>query len=125
MKRALLLALPAMFAATAAFATGGFDCRTTDASNIQMSGTIGRVVGAPLIAAQLRLGDETLATTDPEPRIAIARSWIDTSEIKVDLADPQAERFEAQLRARTTRHGTATGTLMRDGATHPVRCELE
>ena len=124
MKRRLLC-LPLLFAATPAFATGGFDCRTTDGSNILMSGTIGRVIGAPLIAAQLRLGDETLATTDPEPRIAIARSWIDTSEIRVDLADPQAERFEAQLRARTTPRGTATGTLVRAGVTHPVRCELE
>jgi hypothetical protein len=125
MKRSLLVALPLLFAASPAFATGGFDCRTTDGSNIAMSGTIGRVVGAPLIAAQLRLGDEALATTDPEPRITIARSWIDTSEIRVDLADPQAERFEAQLRARTTRHGTATGTLVRGGIAHPVRCELE
>ena len=125
MKRALLLALPALFAATPAFATGGFDCRTTDGSDILMSGTIGRVIGAPLIAAHLRLGDETLATTDPEPRIAIVRSWIDAREIRVDLADPQAERFEAQLRARTTRRGTATGTLVRGGVTHPVRCELE
>ena len=125
MTRSFLLAVPLLFAASPALATGGFDCRTTDGSNIEMSGTIGRVIGAPLIAAQLRLGDEALATTDPEPRITIARSWIDTREIRVDLADPQLERFEAQLRARTRSDGTATGTLVRDGASHPVRCELE
>jgi hypothetical protein len=124
MKR-ILLAMPALFAATPAFATGGFDCRTTDGSNITMSGTIGRVVGAPLIAAHLRLGEETLSTTDAEPRITIARSWIDTREMRVDLADPQLERFEAQLRTRSRRDGTATGTLVRNGVSHPVRCELE
>ncbi len=124
MKRFLLLLL-ALFAASPAFATGGFDCRTTDGSNILMSGTIGRVVGAPLVAAHLRLGEETLSTTDAEPRITIARSWIDTREMRVDLADPQLERFEAQLRTRARRDGTAIGTLVRNGVSHPVRCELE
>jgi hypothetical protein len=125
MKRFLFIGLPALLAATPAFATGGFDCRTTDGSNIAMSGTIGRVVGAPLVGAHLRLGQQTLSTTDPEPRIVIARSWIDTREMRVDLADPQLERFEAELRTRTRRDGTATGTLVRDGVSHPVRCELE
>ncbi len=126
MKRFVFLALPALFAASPALATGGFDCRTTDGSNILMSGTIGRVIGAPLVAAHLRIGDQpTLSTTDPEPRFAIVRSWIDEREIRVDLADPGAERFEAQLRARTTMRGTANGTLVRAGVTHPVRCELE
>ena len=125
MKR-FLCALPLLFAATPAFATGGFDCRTTDGSNIVMSGTIGRVIGTPLIAAHLRIGDEpTLSTTDPEPPFAIVRSWIDEREIRVDLADPGAARFEAQLRARTTPRGTATGTLLRGGVTRPVRCILE
>ena len=126
MKHSLLLALPALFAATPALATGGFDCRTTDGTNIMISGTIGRVIGAPLVAAHLRVGQQpTMSTTDPEPRFAIARSWIDEREIRVDLADPDAQRFTARLRARTTPRGTATGTLVRDGVTHPVRCILE
>ena len=125
MKR-FLLAMPLLLVPTPALATGGFDCRTTDGSNILMSGTIGRVIGAPLIAAHLRVGEQpTLSTTDPEPQIAIVRSWIDEREIRVDLVDPQVERFEAQLRARTARGGRATGTLVRGGVTHPVRCELE
>ena len=125
MKGSLFVSLPLLFAASPALATGGFDCRTTDGSNIAISGTIGRVVGAPLVAARLRIGEQTLSTTDAEPRIVIARSWIDTREIRVDLADPQMERFEAELRARTRRDGTATGSLLREGVRHPVRCELE
>ena len=121
----VLFGLPLLLAATPAFATGGFDCRTTDRSNIVMSGTIGRVIGSPLVAAHLRLGDRALSTTDPEPPLVIARSWIDARELRVDLADPQVERFEAQLRARIGRRGGATGTLVRDGVTHPVRCEIE
>lgn len=125
MKRAPLLGLPLLLASTPAFATGGFDCRTTDRSDIMLSGTIGRVIGTPLVAAHLRIGERTLGTIDPEPQVAIARSWIDEREIKVDLVDPQTERFAAQLRARITRSGRATGTLVRDGVTHPVRCEVE
>ena len=125
MKRSFVLALPLLFAATPAFATGGFDCRTTDGSDIMMSGTIGRVIGTPLIAAHLRIHGETIGANDPEPQIAIVRSWIDEREIRVDLADPAAERFAAQLRARIGRASRATGTLVRDGVTHPVRCEID
>ena len=126
MRRCLLLGLPLLFTATPALATGGFDCRTTDGSDIVMSGTIGRVIGTPLIAAHLRIGDQpTLSTTDPDPQFAIVRSWIDSREIKVDLADPGANQFEAQLRVRIGARGTGTGTLVRNGVTHRVRCEVE
>lgn len=106
-------------------ATGGFDCRTTDGSDIALSGTIGRVIGSPLVAAHLRLQERTLATTDPAPEIAIGRSWIDEREIRVDLVDAAAMRFEAQLRARTGGRSTASGMLARDGISHPVRCEID
>ena len=125
MKCSFLLAMPLMCATTPAFATGGFDCRTTDGSRIMMSGTIGRVVGTPLVAAHLQIDGRTFGTNDPAPQIAIARSWIDEREIRVDLIDAQAEQFEAQLRARIDRVGHATGTLLRHGVTHPVRCEVE
>jgi hypothetical protein len=111
--------------AAPALATGGFDCRATDGSDIGMSGTVGHVVGAPLVGASLHLGERTLATTDPDPQIVIARSWIDEHEMRVDLADPQLERFEARLRARPADDGTAAGTLERGGRSHPVQCELE
>ena len=123
--RRFLLGLPLLLAATPAFATGGFDCRTTDRSGIRMSGTIGHVAGSPLVAAQLHLGSRRLSTTGPEPQAAIGRSWIDSREIRVDLIDAQATRFEAQLRARIMTRTGATGTLARDGETHPVRCEIE
>jgi hypothetical protein len=120
-----LLALPLLAVATPTFATGSLDCRTTDGSEIALSGSIGRVIGSPLVAARLRLGDRVLATTDAEPQVAIVRSWIDEREVRVDLVDANVERFEAQLRARIDARGVVTGTLVRDGVTHPVRCELE
>ena len=121
MRRVLAIAL---LAASPALATGGFDCRATDGSGVGMSGTIGRVVGYPVIGASLHLGERTLSTYDEPPVIAIGRSWVDEREIRVDLVDANAERFEAQLRVRVTRRRVA-GTLVREGRTHPVRCESE
>jgi hypothetical protein len=125
MKSCLFLALPLLLVASPAFATGGFDCRATDGSDIMLSGTIGRVITSPLVAAHLRLGGRTLATTDPHPEIRIGRSWIDERELRVDLVDADAMRFEAQLRARIGGRGRGAGTLVRNGVTHPVRCEVE
>ena len=124
MKRSLLLPLPLALMASPAVATGGFHCRAADGSNIAMSGTIGHVIAAPLVGAALHLGERTLSTTDQSPQVAIGRSWIDEREIRVDLVDAQFMRFEAQLRARVTRDG-AVGTLVREGRTHRVRCEVE
>ena len=125
MKRFLFWAAPLLLAASPAAATGGFDCRSTDGSNIALSGAVGHVIGNPVVTAHLRLGERTLTTADPEPPLVIARSWLDDERIWVDLADPQLSRFEAQLRVRIGAGWTATGTLIRDGRSHPVRCELE
>ena len=125
MKRSPLLALPMLLAAAPAFATGGFACEATDGSGIAIGGTIGHVVGAPLVGAWLEVGGRRRATTDAPPELSVGRSWIDEREIRVDLVDPNFERFEAQLRVETTDAGEARGTVVLDGVTHPVRCDLE
>ena len=124
MKYGLFLAI-ALFVPGPALATGGFDCRTTDGSGITVGGTLGRGAGNPLVGARLRLGDRTLSTSDEQPQIAVGQSWIDEREIRLDLIDPQGLRFEARLRARIAPRSGATGTLLRDGRSHPVRCTVE
>ena len=125
MKHSLLLAPALLLAAAPAHATGGFDCRTTDGSNIRLSGTIGHTIVSPLVGARLELGDRVLATTDSNPEIAIGRSWIGDNEIRVDLVDANVTRMEVQLRARYMAGAFAIGTLVRDGVSHRVRCETE
>ena len=125
MRLSLLIALPMLLAAAPALATGGFDCRTGDGSDIALSGTVGHTLTSPLVAARLRLGSRSLDTGGEDATIAIGRSWIDEREIRVDLVDANAMRFEAQLRARIGARGTASGTLIRNDAEHPVRCTLE
>lgn len=122
--KALLLALPLFVAASPAFATGSIFCRTIDGSEIGLSGAIGRTITSPLVSAVLEVEGRVLSTNDPDPGIAIGRSWIDRTEIRIDLVDPNVERFEAQLRARF-RGEEAIGTIERGGRTHPVRCEFE
>jgi hypothetical protein len=123
MKGFVLAALPVLFAAAPALATGGFDCRTTDGSAIRVSVTIGHGIVNPLVGARLVVGQRTLSTDGQNPEIAIGQSWIDAREIRVDLIDPPATRFEAQIRILT--RPAATGTLVRAGRTHPVQCTLE
>lgn len=125
MKTLPFIALPLLLAASPALATGGFECRTTDDSGIRVVGTIGHVIASPLVTAQLHLGDRTLSTAGEAAPIAIGRSWIDSREIRVDLVDAQATRFEAQLRARIMTRNGATGTLVRNDVSHPVRCDVE
>lgn len=125
MKRIFFCAAGLLLAASPAAATGGFDCRTTDGSDIALSGAVGHVIGNPVVTAHLRIGDRTLTTAGSEPPLVIARSWLDAERIWVDLADPQLSRFEAQLRVTVGTDWTATGTLVRGGRTHPVRCEVE
>lgn len=119
-----MLAAVFLEAASPALASAGFDCETTDGSNIVMSGNMARAIAAPLNAASLQVAGETLSTTAEPPRILVGQSWLDREELRVDLVDPQLERFEAQLRVRFNAEGEATGTLARNGRSHPVRCEF-
>ena len=123
--RHVLLFLGLACAASPALATGGFECRAEDRSGLVLRGAVGHVIGSPLISAQLVTRTATYATAGSRPQLAIGRSWIDEREIRVDLVDLQATRFEAQLRARIMLRNQAVGTLVRAGRTHPVRCTLE
>ena len=125
MKLSLLLGLPLLLAATPALATGGYDCRTTDGSEIGVSAVVGHAPGNPLVGARLRLGERVLSTAGEPPAIAVGQSWIDEREIRLDLIDAQALRYEAQLRARIATRSGWVGTLVRDGRSHPVRCTVE
>ena len=124
MRPALPIAAALLSAASPALASASFECETTDGSNIAMVGNMARAIAAPLNAVYLRVGDRTFSTATDPPQILVGQSWLDARELKVDLIDPQMERFEAQLRVRIDAEGEATGTLIRDGRSHPVRCEF-
>ena len=125
MRIAVGAAIAALVTTTPAFATGGFDCRATDGSGLRVSGVTGHGIVTPLVSAQLMEGRRTFSTHGARPALAIGQSWIDAREIRLDLVDPQAMRFEARLRARIALRNQGAGTLLRGGRTHRVRCTIE
>lgn len=116
MKFLILLAPLALAAATPAFATGGFTCRTGGARPIEVSLGFGHAPGAPLLADAVRLLDNGRNI----PVIA-PQWWLDDRELRLLLADPTAMRRELIL--KTKRNGRAyDGNIWRGGQRRWVRC---
>jgi hypothetical protein len=124
MRPASLLAAALICVPAPALASASFECEATDGSGIAIVGNMARAIAAPLNAVILRIGERILSTATNPPQILVAQSWLDSRELKVDLVDPRMERFEAQLRVRIDTEGEARGTLVRNGRSHPVRCEF-
>ena len=113
MTRFWLCAAPlALLAAVPAQATGGMICRSAAG---EISLTISHSAASAIVGARLSAGGRTVP-------ISIAQSWIDRSEIRLDLTDPNAMRVAARLRAK--RIGKVyEGALARRGHTPRwVRC---
>jgi hypothetical protein len=114
--RVAVFALPLLFcAATPAYATGGFFCQTGGAKPIEVNLVISHAAGAGLVEANLTEDGVAVPTEK-------AQWWIDGSEIRVILVDPNAEREEVVIKARG-RSSAMTGTLQRGGRSYRVRCE--
>jgi hypothetical protein len=112
----LLLALPLLFGAAApAYATGGMACTTSGPNPVEIHLVFGRAAGAPLISAQLIDGGVEVATDKPQ-------WWLDASELRLLLIDPNAEREELLLKAKA-RGDVYVGTVRRGTRTLRVRCE--
>lgn len=122
MKRASILAIPLLALSTPAVATGGYSCRTPGPKPIHLSIVTGHGV-APMIA-QVRIveGAKIWSTAGPDPSLAILQSWIDERELRLDIVDPKLRTYQAQLRTRMMNSSTATGTLLRNGVKHHIRC---
>ena len=114
MTKRLLLAAAALLASTPAHASGGMFCSTAGPRPVQVSMTIGHVFGSPLAAARLIDNGRNVP-------VAKAQYWLDRTELRLLLTDPNASREEMVLRAR--RNGQAyDGSLWRGGKRRWVRC---
>jgi hypothetical protein len=109
-----LAAIGILSFASPAWATGGLVCRTAGPRPIVVSLVIGHT--AVSSAVQARLSDNGI-----ELPVEIAQSWLDPTELRLDLTDPNAERHELRLRARAKRDGY-DGSLWRQGKRRWVRC---
>jgi hypothetical protein len=122
MKRRFLVAAALLALGAPAHATSGYSCSTSGANPILIDIVIGHAV-APLIA-QVRLteNERIWSTAGDPPDLSIAQSWIDDKELRLDLTDPNVERYEARLRLRIKSELAATGTLERNDKSYKLSC---
>ena len=130
MKPRLLLAFPLLCGAAPAFATGGFDCWTAD-RGIVLTASFGNSEGTPIDAVFLEIDGRTLSSAGESPQLTILRRHFDVTpsydarEIHIVLSRRPSARAEFELRGRMERDGSSSGTFVRNGISHPVRCEME
>ena len=114
MNKSLLL-LPMLLAIAApAQATGGLTCRTAGARPLEVSLVIGRTAVSSVVSANLRDNGGRVP-------VSVAQSWLEPSELRLDLADPNVMRREARLLAK--KYGRFyDGSLVRSGRSQWIRC---
>jgi hypothetical protein len=101
--------------ATPAHATGGLLCQTAGSRPVSVSLVIGLTAVSHIVQARLSDNGANVPVT-------IAQAWLDRSELRLDLTDPNAERHELRLRARAKGDGY-DGSLWRNGKRRWVRCQ--
>ena len=110
-----LLCLPFLLAAAVpAHATGGMVCRTAGPKPVEVSLTIGHTAGSPIVSGRLLDGGKSV-------EVRAVQWWLDASELRLLLVDPDATRQEVLLKAK--KNGRFyDGTLVRSGRSRWVRC---
>ena len=112
----LLLTLPlVLLPASPAHATGGLVCRTAGPQPIQVAAVVSHTAVSSVVSARL-------TDRQREVPVAVAQSWLEPNEFRLDLTDRNAVRHELRLRVR--RNGrTYDGSLWRSGQRRWVRCQ--
>ncbi len=95
-------------------ASGGLLCRTAGAQPIDLRLVISHTAVPAVVSARL-------IDNRRDVPVALAQSWIEPDEVRVDLVDRNAQRHELRLRAR--KNGRAyDGSVWRGGKRRWVRC---
>jgi len=113
MKKFLLI-LPIAAAASPALATGGLICRTAGLRSVEVAAVVSHTAVSSVVS--VRLIDEGRNVP-----VAVAQSWLEPNEFRLDLTNRNSTRHE--LRLRVTRNGrNYDGTIWRAGQRHWIRC---
>lgn len=114
MKKIIIGCFAAVALAAPAQASGGLICRTAGPRPIELALVVSHTVIPAVVSA--RLTDDGRVVP-----VATAQSWLDRSEVRIDLTDPNAARHELRLRA-TNKGDRFDGSLWRNGQRRWVRC---
>src|SRR4051812_23075908 len=93
MKRFIALAVPLFAIAAPAHATGGLTCSTAGSRSVEAALVISHTAVASIVSARLTDAGRNIP-------VRVAQSWLEPSEVRVDLVDPNAMRHELRLRAK-------------------------
>ncbi|HEY8592758.1 MAG TPA: hypothetical protein VIL42_07825 [Sphingomicrobium sp.] len=115
MKTRILIALAAgLVGASPAYASGGLVCRTAGPQPVEVAMVISHTAISLVVSARLTDNGRGVA-------VALAQSWLEPNEVRLDLTDRNAMRHELRLRAK--RSGSVyDGSLWRNGQRRWVRC---
>ncbi|HKX92923.1 MAG TPA: hypothetical protein VJM15_10945 [Sphingomicrobium sp.] len=114
MRLTLLAVALSFIAAAPAHATGGLACRTAGPRPVELMLVISHTAVASVVSARL-------TDSGRDVSVAIAQSWLEPNEVRIDLTDKNAQRHELRLRAK--RNGSVyDGSLWRGGLRRWVRC---
>lgn len=127
MRLASFLAAGLLAAASPAFATSTILCRSTisPTDGPSLSLVVGTGETGGIVQAHFTLGDESFTTGEGSGAPAISQAWLDRYQLKLDIADANAERFIVRLDTRRRRGWAYTGNLIHRGRTWRVRCDEE
>jgi hypothetical protein len=113
MKKILGLAA-ALLAASPAHATGGLVCRTPGSPSIEVALVVSHTAVSSVVSARL-------TDNGRQVPVAVAQSWLEPNEVRLDLTDRNATRHELRLRARGNGR-VYDGSIWRLGQRRWVRC---
>ena len=116
MKSMIGFAALALIAAAPAQASGGLMCRTAGPRPVTLALVVSHTAVPAVVSTRLTDNGRAIPAQT-------AQSWLDPTELRIDLTDRNAQRHEARLRA-TWRAGSRSydGSIWRDGQRRWVRC---
>ena len=127
MKHALCLAAALLGIASPAFATSTIGCRSTisPATGPAFDVSVGNGAAGGIFQVRFDLGNEHYTTGQGANPPTIVQSWIDRRQLKVEIADANAETIITRLDARLRAGDDYLGVLTHRGRTWRVRCSEE
>ena len=108
--------------ASPAMAGIGFACSTTDGSEITLSVSVGHDKVPHLTMLTMTFDGGGYTSYDDDPKVQIGQSWLDETQMMMDVVEPESRDLLFALRTRLTDGDDYTGTISYKGKLHPVAC---